>query len=296
MKQLSCLTITACASIALALTALGGAAPSSGKEMKQVAPAPPPECSWTGFYIGLNAGGQWTNNDSVNTDSRDLFGNGGLTDGPIYGVDAARLATFSLNNSNDSFIGGGQMGYNWEFSRLVLGPEIDIQGTSEGSGHTEATSSITPVPGFPIDQEATVSRSMSYLGTVRGRIGFAVTPCLLVYGTGGFAYGQVDGRTGIDQQVLNDANLPFHYSGSGTFSEVNTGWTAGGGIEWMFLKHWSVKAEYLYFDLGTVSYHVHPLNDFSVFTTPPTLFTTTAPTSSTKFDGNMVRAGLNFHF
>jgi outer membrane immunogenic protein len=296
MKQLSCLTITACASIALALTALGGPAPSSGKEMKQVAPAPPPECSWTGFYVGLNAGGQWTNDDAVNTDSRDIFGNPSLSSGVIYGIDAAKLATFSLDNSNDSFIGGGQMGYNWEFWRLVFGPEIDIQGTTEGSGHTEALSSITPVPGFPIFQDATVSRSMSYLGTVRGRIGFTVTPCLLVYGTGGFAYGQVDGRTGIIQQVQNDVFLPNRYSGSGTFSEVDTGWTVGGGVEWMLFRHWSIKAEYLYYDLGTTSYHVHPLNNFSLATVPPSLFTTTAPTSSTKFDGNVVRAGLNFHF
>ncbi len=297
MKQLSCLTIGACASFALALTAFGGPEPS-GKEMQQVAPAPEPGCSWTGFYIGLNGGGLWSDNNSVDTHSRDLFGNGGLTGGPVYGVAAADLATFSLDDSYESFIGGGQAGYNWEIWRIVFGPEIDIQGVTEGDHRAKATSSID-VPGFagfPIDQEATVSKRMDYLGTVRGRIGFTITPCLLLYGTGGLAYGQVDGRTGISQFVENAPNLPFVYSGSGTFSEADTGWTAGGGLEYMFWKRWSVKAEYLYYDLGSVSYHVKPLNNFSVATTPPSLFTSTGPTSSTKFDGNIVRAGLNFHF
>ncbi len=297
MKQLSCLTITVCASIALALTAFGGPEPS-GKEMKQVAPAPEPGCSWTGFYIGLNGGGLWSNDDAVNTTSRDLFGNSGLSGGVVYGIAAADLATFSLNDSYESFIGGGQMGYNWEIWRIVFGPEVDIQGVTEGDHRAKADSSID-VPGFagfPILQEATVSKRMDYLGTVRGRIGFTITPCLLIYGTGGLAYGQVDARTGIRQFVENDEEfLPNVYGGSGSFSAAEAGWTAGGGLEFMFWKRWSVKAEYLYYDLGTASYHLKHMNNFNS-DVPPTLFTSTGPTSSTKFDGNIVRAGLNFHF
>jgi outer membrane immunogenic protein len=300
MKQLFRLTITTCASIALALTALGGPAPS-GKEMKQVAPAPAPECSWTGFYIGLNGGGLWSNDDAVHTTSRALFDNvnTSLIDFEEYGVAAADLATFSLNDDYASFIGGGQMGYNFEFWRIVLGPEVDIQGVTEGDHHASATSSITPDPEFPenpITQDATVSRRMDWLGTVRGRIGFTITPCLLIYGTGGLAYGEVDARTGIRQFVENDESLPNVYSTNGAFSSTQSGWCAGGGLEFMFWKRWSVKAEYLYFDLGTASYHLKLLNNFSVATTPPSLFTSTQPTSHTKFDGNIVRAGLNFHF
>jgi len=295
MKQLSRLTIAACASIALALTALGGPAPS-GKEMKQVAPAPEPACSWTGFYIGLNGGGLWSDDDAVHVHSRDLFGSEDLSDGVIYGEDAAELATFSLNDDYASFIGGGQMGYNWEFWRIVFGPEIDIQGVTEGDHHASATSSITPVPGFPIVQDATVSKRMDWMGTVRGRIGFTITPCLLIYGTGGLAYGEVDSRTGIKQFVENDEFLPFTYGSSASFSAAEAGWAAGGGLEFIFWKRWSVKAEYLHYDLGTATYHLKPMNNFSTSVTPPELFTSTGPTASTKFDGNIVRAGLNFHF
>jgi outer membrane immunogenic protein len=294
MKQLSKLTILICACAALALTARAGSEPlPSGKEMKEVAPAPPAGCSWTGLYLGLNGGYLWSDNNSVDTDSRDIFGNPGLNDGPLYGVDAAELATFSLSRSNDSFIGGGQIGFNWEFWRIVFGPEADIQGVPGSPDRTSEDSSITPVPGFPIVQTATVSKSLNYIGTVRGRLGFTVMPCLLVYGTGGFAYGEGSGRTGITQMVLNDSLLPNAYSGSGRFTDTGTGWTFGGGLEWMFLKHWSIKAEYLHYDLGSVSYNVRPLNNFN---SSGTLFTTTAPTSNTKFDGNIVRAGLNIHF
>jgi outer membrane immunogenic protein len=64
----------------------------------------------------------------------------------------------------------------------------------------------------------------------------------------------------------------------------------------MFMTHWSIKAEYLFYDLGSVSYHLSHLNNFSNATTPSTLFTATAPTSHTSFEGNIVRGGLNFHF
>src|SRR5689334_18208861 len=68
MKQLTCLTLAGCASVALALTAFAGTEMSSGKEMKQVAPAPPPECNWTGFYIGLNVGGQFGHSEDKDLD------------------------------------------------------------------------------------------------------------------------------------------------------------------------------------------------------------------------------------
>jgi outer membrane immunogenic protein len=121
-------------------------------------------------------------------------------------------------------------------------------------------------------------------------------PCLLIYGTGGFAYGETISRTDIDQIVTGPSFLPNSYQAHGEHEGLRSGWTAGGGIEWMFMPHWSIKGEYLFYDLGSVSYHLSHLQNFSVFTTPPTLFSNTAPTSHTSFEGNIVRGGLNFHF
>jgi outer membrane immunogenic protein len=80
--------------------------------------------------------------------------------------------------------------------------------------------------------------------------------------------------------------------GHGSFSDTRVGWTAGGGLEWLFAPNWSAKAEYLYYDLGAVTYGGSPIATF----TGGALFTLNALQSSTRFNGHVVRAGLNYHF
>src|SRR5690348_16026654 len=123
MKQLSCLTIAACAFFALALTSFGGPEPlPSGKEMKQVAPVPECDFTWTGFYFGANVGYGW---GSADTDFDPL------PDPATF----FSLEPTSLNPDPDGFIGGGQLGFNWQFGKwLVVGIETDFQGT-DMEGH-----------------------------------------------------------------------------------------------------------------------------------------------------------------
>jgi outer membrane immunogenic protein len=296
MKTLtrSFIVIFACTGLALVAFAGPEALPRDSKDKEVMAAPLPPTINWTGFYLGMNAGYTWSDNNSVHTDSVDVFGNPALGAGPAFGVAAAALATFSLDNSNDGFIGGGQIGYNWQFAHFVAGMEADIQGVAGDNGSSTASSTLVAVvPGTGLIQTATVSRSVDYIGTARGRLGFLVTPRLLAYATGGLAYGGVSASTSITQMVTNAPLVPNPYSGTGSFSDTRVGWTFGGGLEWMFLSRWSVKAEYLYYDLGSVSYNVSPLNNFN---TSGTLFTTTAPTSSANFNGHIIRGGLNFHF
>ena len=117
--------------------------------------------------------------------------------------------------SGSGVIGGGQIGYNYRISPLfVVGLESDLQG-----------SSIRGPQFAPF-----ASHGVGWLGTVRGRFGVtALSPNLLLYGTGGFAYGGLDRGFG---------------------SSVATGWTGGAGVEWMFHPGWSAKLEYLYTDLS----------------------------------------------
>jgi outer membrane immunogenic protein len=296
MKSLTRIFVGFCACNALALIALAGPESlPSGKEM--IAPAPPPPgCTWTGFYIGINGGYSWSDSDRVDTESRDVFGNPGLIGGPQYGVAAAELATFSLSTSNDGFIGGGQVGYNQQFGRwLVLGAEADLDGIFDSDDRTRADSTLA-VPGFPANplvQSAQVFREIDSIGTIRARVGITLMPCLLIYGTGGFAYGETISRTDIDQFVVGAPLLPNSYHARGQAEGLRSGWTAGGGLEWMFMTHWSIKAEYLFYDLGSVSYQLSHLRNFN---SGGTLFTDTAPTSHTSFEGNIARGGLNFHF
>jgi outer membrane immunogenic protein len=280
---------------ALALTGAALAADLPSRAPPPVYLPPPPIFTWTGLYAGLNAGGTWSANNTVNTATADLFGNPALPGGVPFGVASAALATGSVPAKIDGFIGGGQIGYNWQLTNSwVVGLEADIQGVAASNGSTLVFSQATVAdfPGNPIDQNLSSRRRLDYLGTVRGRVGFTITPTFLVYGTGGLAYGQTKASTSITQIVESDAALPFHYSSFGSFSNSRVGWTAGGGAEWLFAPNWSVKVEYLYYDLGSVTYGLSPLQNFSA----GTLFTSGAPVSRTRFTGNIVRAGLNYHF
>jgi outer membrane immunogenic protein len=111
------------------------------------------------------------------------------------------LATFSLPAKTDGFIGGGQIGYNYQFNnRFVAGIEADIQGVAGGHGSSSFSSTLANpnfLPAFAIDQSASVSKSLDYLGTVRDRLGFLITPTLLVYGAPAVSHLAESGRAAI---------------------------------------------------------------------------------------------------
>jgi opacity protein-like surface antigen len=134
--------------------------------------------------------------------------------------------------------------------------------------------------------------SLDYLGTVRGRLGYVFTPAVLVYGTGGLAYGRVNSSVTISQQ----ADVPFVDNGptfsSGSDTQTRTGWTAGAGAEWMFLQNWIARIEYLHYDLGSVTYSAGTRTAF-VGAIP---VWTHVSTASTSFRGDIVRVGLNYKF
>jgi outer membrane immunogenic protein len=255
---------------------------------------PPPIFTWTGFYVGLNAGGIWSNSARENTTAVPLFA------APTFATEltlSSALATTSVPISTSGFIGGGQIGYNYQFANsFVAGIEADIQGVAASNRTDTVFGSGVPV-GFPaetINSTVTARERIDYIGTVRGRLGFTITPTFLVYGTGGLAYGGVNSSVAISQQNLpagSTFGAPF--SSFGSLSNTRVGWTAGGGLEWLFAPNWSVKVEYLYYDLSTATFALSPLTN--TFTTGGVVYSS-APFAKTRFTGNIVRAGLNYHF
>jgi len=184
------------------------------------------------------------------------------------------------------------------------------RGSADSNG-SFANASILQGPGGPlpfrVSAVANVERSLDYIGTLRGRLGGLLTPTLLVYGTGGLAYGGVHGETTITQTVAPfGCGSPPCVAGSGpssgSISETRFGWTARAGLEWLLPPHCSLKAEYLYYDLGNVSWNVKPLTffDFTGTSCPNPAcgqaFSIVNPVSSTRFNGDIVRVGLNYHF
>lgn len=189
--------------------------------------------SWAGFYIGAN-GGYATGKQDGQLQSSPCATGCTLT--PDY-------ANFpgSSNVSLGGGFGGGQAGYNWQIGRTVFGIETDFDaGSISGSG----TFNGTNWSGWEWDKQ--LDAKVDWFGTVRGRLGYDLGG-LLLYGTGGLAYGHdtmheaVTQHSGIGGLVYN--------SGVGSFDETRVGWTAGAGLEYALGANWSVKAEYLHVDL-----------------------------------------------
>ncbi|TAL60114.1 MAG: porin family protein, partial [Legionella sp.] len=149
-------------------------------------------------------------------------------------------ANASLKNS--SFIGGGQVGANYQFNNYVLGLEGDFD-YAKFNAHRNVTAIITPTVSINVNEHA----STDWLSTVRARIGYASNAWFL-YGTGGLAIAKVH----YSDELRFIQTNPSIYSEASNKTE--TGWTAGGGLEWRFATNWSAKAEYLYVDLGSKAY------------------------------------------
>ncbi len=258
--------------------------------------------SWTGFYAGLNAGYAWSDSDSITTSaSTRQFCAAGCGGGQQSATASAVGASGVFPLNTDGVSGGVQFGYNSQLGNtFVAGVEADIQVVSGSDSTNSAT--VTPLVGLPaysISTNMSVTKDIDYLGTLRGRLGFLVAPTLLVYGTGGLAYGNVKSSTSISQ-VLNGpfSGVATTIGSSGSFSETRTGWTAGGGGEWMVGPNASLKGEFLYYDLGSATYSGGTLVDSCTNPCPagaPAYFTNAAQ-SRTKYDGFVVRVGVNSHF
>jgi outer membrane immunogenic protein len=298
--------------IALSLALFAGSALAADLPSRK-APAylpPPPLQMWTGFYVGLNAGGAWGANNAINMLSAPTGTNPNGSAGDIltaWAIPSTVSESGILGGGNSGgFIGGGQIGYNWQFSNIfVAGIEADIQGVAGSDGTTTgfgvaSVAGGSSSAGLPISTNLSASKRLDYLGTVRGRIGYLVAPSLLAYVTGGLAYGGVNLKSsaasfapGID--VLS--GLSAAWGSAGGFSDTRAGWTVGGGLEWMFLPNWSAKVEYLYYDLGNISYVHNPTGSIVLrganIGTPWWLNTTAV---SSRFDGHIARAGVNYHF
>lgn len=263
-----------------------------------------PAYAWNGWYVGVNAGVALNSLD-VGTASTNTFAfpAGG---GPNLAGAVTSLANFDAPMSNLGFIGGAQVGYDWQFpwlaTAIVAGVATDIQGVSAKASSSVASNiGVTGLPSLnpsaTLNQSASVSTGIDYLGTLRGRLGMLVGflgTSVLYYATGGLAYGGASASTTITQTLGGPSILTSPtWTGSGAFSGTHIGWTAGLGAEWLFMPNWSTSLEYLHYDLGSVTYAVSPLVSNAGAVRP---FTVNAVWTNVPFNGEIVRAGVNYRF
>jgi outer membrane immunogenic protein len=184
-----------------------------------------PAFTWTGFYAGVNAGVALRDSKVTAVGTAGFTGNVPLTTG-----------------NTTRFAGGGQIGYNYQISSLVLGVEADLDYLA-GKGF-DASGAI-PAGIAAGTFTVTGSRKPNYLGTVRGRVGYAFDRTLF-YVTGGLAYGAVAGG-GAGSATLGGNKYPFTSTSS---DSAKLGYALGAGVEYAFTANWTGRVQYLYADLG----------------------------------------------
>jgi outer membrane immunogenic protein len=200
-------------------------------------PAVAPTYNWGGVYIGVNGGG--------------AFGTSNWTNPILVG---GTTGDFNLTG----WLVGGTLGANFQASQIVFGVEGDLDWTNIKGSNSAACGPVT-----------SCQTANTYIGTGRGRIGFAADR-VLVFATGGAAFGNIQmGLTAPGLSTTND-----------TVNKV--GWTGGGGVEVAFGENWTGKIEYLYTSLGSA--------------TCTTVLNCGGPATTVNFNTSLVRVGINYKF
>jgi outer membrane immunogenic protein len=204
----------------LALTVSAQAADLPRRTAPIAPPAALPIFTWTGFYLGVNAGYALNLGRTNLNGTPDLFATGFVPGDQFTG--------------GDGFTGGVQAGYNFQAGNFVFGLEADINYVDIGRTRVTTIGPLT----------TTQSVGMEYLGTLRGRLGLAFDR-FLVYATGGLAYGDFEASTTI-------SGIGSVWTGSA--GGDRWGYVVGAGAEYALTNNWSVRGEYLYVDLGRQNY------------------------------------------
>jgi outer membrane immunogenic protein len=263
---------------AISITA-GSAALAADMHVKALKAPPPAVFSWTGVYFGGNAGVA-INNSNYELDPTGCF----LTGCGVGGVAANPFRTFANNLRQFAFTGGGQMGYNNQISpSLVAGLEADLN--YDGIDQSANANTILAGPLVGGNTINSFSQRLDWFGTARARLGALPTDRFLVYATGGLAYGHISSSTGVLFPITCCGG--DNYVGSASTARV--GWTAGGGAEWAWVQNWSMKAEYLYVDLGTFNYADACVTPSAVCGAPFPTYQSTVTTRE-----HIFRLGINY--
>jgi outer membrane immunogenic protein len=228
--------------VALSATAVA-AADMAPRYTKAPVAVVDPAYNWTGFYVGLNAGGSWTDS-SFFMDLTPCTLTGSCTGGRVFGNPANQALASTLGTGgarrDANFTGGGQIGYNWQVQRTVFGLEADLQ-------YFDPNLSLSAAGIATTGDSVTVTQSLraDWLATIRGRLGYAWNNTM-VFVTGGAAVSELR----YSQSIVTTLGPS---SGALNVSDTKFGWTVGAGFEYAMTRNWSVKGEYLYVQFDGLS-------------------------------------------
>ena len=240
------------AALTLAAPAIAADFPATSAPVR--APAPAPIYVWTGIYFGGHGGGVWASETSTNVTTT-----------------ALALAGTQFSAKPTGFLGGGQVGGNYQYGQWVFGVEAD-------GSWTNANETVNTISGLLPAFTVSGTSDMNWFATLTGRFGYAAGN-VLFYAKGGMAWMNVDYTASI---LATGTNLVVPGGEPVTIRDTRNGWTVGGGIEFGFWNNWSAKVEYDYMNFGTQSY----------------VFALGGITSTAEIDSqvHLVKAGINYRF
>jgi outer membrane immunogenic protein len=265
--------------------------------------APPVPPSWTGFYAGPTVGYAWGPSNRAAYSPNDPL-SAALFSGTIGAVGEQPLATRQAVYQNGA-VGGFEAGYNWQAgANWLWGFEADFTFADESGGGANSTAILQalPPPNFSYGMSLNARQSTDWYGTVRGRLGWLAQPNLLIFGTGGFAYGRVTDTANL---TITSATAPSNSALVGSYgytcatnvpcyigssSAIGYGWAAGAGAELLVSDSVSFKVEYQFVDLGS-----HTVVSTALPIGLPGILQSSFSTAFHE-QIQVVRLGLNWHF
>lgn len=250
---------------------------------------------WQGFYAGLNAGYGF---GAANNAQQSGWANPAAFTPVFAAAFAGANSYMGRDIAQGGFIGGGQVGYSYQYGQnFLFGFEADMQGagiSGQGTARGIGPASTEADSVFVFGSSDVIQAGINWMGTARGRMGYLIAPTVMMYVTGGLAYGGTYLKTFPTTFATDNSGYvePFT-STENAQQNFNVGWTAGGGTEWMMAPNWSIKGEALYYDLGSTSVsNTHYVASSNAASRNPFGGSTTRA----YYQGVIARAGVNYHF
>ena len=269
--------------------------------------------TWTGWYAGVSAGYGWSNSH-VDPRGSSTFCNDAtlaifactpnnfpaISPNSLSIAQATAIPASLLTHPSGAML-GGHLGYDYQFGSWVAGLETDLSWANiNGSNAQFGGAQVFNFFGSPaINSQAIAEQRFRYFGTLRGRLGYLPADSLLLFVTGGLAYAQVSSSLTLAEGLTPGAcggppGCGPITSAISSYSRTRVGGTVGFGAEFILpqQQHWSFKAEYLYFNLGSASYQ----STLTQADTNGVPISAVAVNTNVTFSGSIFRAGFNYRF
>lgn len=236
---------------------------------------------WEGSYVGAHIGYAWGSSDATTTAACGAFVPFFFSCGNQPGVEASGTGSLSPKGVT----GGVQAGYDWQRQNIVYGVAADFGAFDLGKTRTGSGAYAVGVPGVPFATSSTVDSD--WLFTARGRLGWTPLPHVLLYATGGLALTRLEvSNAFVDQNAFAPGTVG---SGASKNAQTKAGWTIGGGVEWSLARNWTLDAEYLFVDFGSVA-------TSAIVNAPAAPGANSAVITSSDLTAHNVRLGVNYRY